>query len=524
MLQKEIPDIFVEKIFYNLTPAILYEHALKFEESNRITSSGALSSLSGIKTGRSPKDKRIVKNSESEQDVNWGNFNIPISQESFKSLKNNALEFLNKQPYLYICDVFAGWEKKFRLKVRVICTRPYHALFVNNMFIIPSEQELKEFGDPDCVIYNAGCYLPQTPLQEVDSKTNVSLNLDAKEMIILGTEYAGEMKKGIFTLMNYLMPKENILSMHCSVTEGYKGDVSIFLGLSGTGKTTLSADPNRKLIGDDEHCWHDNGIFNIEGGCYAKCDKLSKEKEPEIFAAIGFGSLLENVMIHPTTRTPDYHDLSITENTRASYKLESIKNSKIPAITNHAHNIIFLTCDAFGVLPPVSLLTADQALYYFISGYTAKISGTEVGIKEPVATFSSCFGAPFMVFSPIKYADLLKQKFQKHKNINIWLINTGWIGGAYGIGERISLKYTRSIIDAIHDGSLIKEEFNNFEIFNLKIPKKANHLPNFILNPKESWNNKSDYDNNRIKLAKLFIENFKNIQDINSLYHAGPQV
>jgi phosphoenolpyruvate carboxykinase (ATP) len=524
MLLKEIPDIFVEKIFYNLTPAILYEHALKFEESNMITSSGALSSLSGIKTGRSPKDKRIVKNSESERDVNWGNFNIPISQESFKSLKNNALEFLNKQPYLYICDVFAGWEKKFRLKVRVICTRPYHALFVNNMFIIPSEQELKEFGDPDCVIYNAGCYLPQTPLQEVDSKTNVSLNLDAKEMIILGTEYAGEMKKGIFTLMNYLMPKENILSMHCSVTEGHKGDVSIFLGLSGTGKTTLSADPNRKLIGDDEHCWHDNGIFNIEGGCYAKCDKLSKEKEPEIFAAIGFGSLLENVMIHPTTRTPDYNDLSITENTRASYKLESIKNSKIPAITNHAHNIIFLTCDAFGVLPPVSLLTADQALYYFISGYTAKISGTEVGIKEPAATFSACFGAPFMVFSPIKYADLLKQKLQKHKKINTWLINTGWIGGAYGIGERISLKYTRSIIDAIHDGSLIKEEFSNFEIFNLKIPKNTNHLPNFILNPKESWNNKSDYDNNRIKLAKLFIENFKNIQDINSLYHAGPQV
>lgn len=512
------------EIFYNLVPAMLYEHAIKYENGTVITSTGALSARSGEKTGRSPKDKRIVKHAESEQDVNWGDVNIPISEEGFATNKQTAIEYFKKQKKLYVFDVFAGWEKSCQLKVRVICSRPYHALFVSNMFILPTQAELQHFGQPDCIIYNAGAEKADENIPEVTSKASVCLNLETKEIVILGTEYAGEMKKGIFTIMNYLMPKRNILSMHCSVTEGLAGDVSILLGLSGTGKTTLSADPQRKLIGDDEHCWSDQGIFNIEGGCYAKCDHLSAEKEPDIFRAIRYGSLLENVVLDPSTREANYSDLSITENTRASYKIDYIKNAKIPCITSHANNIIFLTCDAFGVFPPVSLLTAEQALYYFMSGYTAKISGTEVGIKEPVATFSACFGAPFMVFSPQKYAELLAEKLKTFPKVKTWLINTGWTGGAFGVGERISLKYTRAILDSIHAGTLKDETFKNFEVFNLKIPLKVANVPEDILDPRNSWKDKENYDQARKKIAQMFIENFKKIKGSTLVAQAGPQV
>ncbi|KAB8037648.1 phosphoenolpyruvate carboxykinase (ATP) [Silvanigrella paludirubra] len=512
------------EIFHNALPAVLYEHAIKFEKGSVITSTGALSASSGEKTGRSPKDKRIVKHPESEKDVNWGDVNIPLTDEAFQENKKIALEYFKKQKQLYVLDVFAGWEKSCQLKVRVICSRPYHALFVSNMFILPTKMELENFGEPDCIIFNAGAQSADDSVFGVTSKASVCLNLEAKEIVILGTEYAGEMKKGIFTIMNYLMPKKNVLSMHCSVNEGAKGDVTVLLGLSGTGKTTLSADPNRKLIGDDEHCWHDDGIFNIEGGCYAKCDHLSAEKEPEIFEAIRFGSLLENVVLDPLTREPDYNDLTITENTRASYKINYIKNAKVPCVTSHASNIIFLTCDAFGVFPPVSLLTSEQALYYFMSGYTAKVSGTEVGIKEPVATFSACFGAPFMVFPPLKYAELLHEKLKKNPKIKTWLVNTGWTGGSYGVGQRISLKHTRSIIDAIHDGSLKDETFKNFDIFNLMIPLKINQVPSEILDPRNCWSNKEQFDISRKKIAQMFIDNFKKIQNNSSISQAGPQV
>ncbi|MGY3805402.1 phosphoenolpyruvate carboxykinase (ATP) [Pigmentibacter ruber] len=512
------------EIFHNLLPAELYEHAIKYEMGSIITSTGALSARSGEKTGRSPKDKRIVRHPESETFVNWGDVNIPISEEGFNANKQKAIDYFKNQPRLYVFDVFAGWEKSCQLKVRVICSRPYHALFVSNMFILPSKVELENFGQPDCIIYNAGAESANQDIPEVTSKTSICLNLEAKEIVILGTEYAGEMKKGIFSIMNYLMPQKNILSMHCSVTEGEQGDVSILLGLSGTGKTTLSADPKRKLIGDDEHCWSDQGIFNIEGGCYAKCDHLSMEKEPDIFQAIRFGSLLENVILDPKSRVADYNDLSITENTRASYKIDYIKNSKVPCVTSHANNIIFLTCDAFGVFPPVSLLTSEQALYYFMSGYTAKISGTEVGVKEPSATFSACFGAPFMVCPPQKYAELLDEKLKTFPKVKTWLINTGWTGGGYGSGERISLKYTRAILDSIHAGTLKDETFKNFEVFNLKIPVNVSNVPSEILDPRNTWKDKEAYDLSRKKIAQMFIENFKKIKGSSLIAQVGPQL
>lgn len=512
------------EVFHNVSISLLYEHALKYEKQSIITSTGALSASSGEKTGRSPKDKRIVKHPNSERDVDWGEVNIPLNEESFLLNKDLALNFLKKQDRLYVFDVFAGWEKSCQLKVRVICARPYHALFVSNMFIMPTKDELNKFDKPDCVIFNAGAQLADSNIPGITSKTSICLSLERKELIILGTEYAGEMKKGIFTIMNYLMPKNNILSMHCSVNEGMKGDVTVLLGLSGTGKTTLSADPNRKLIGDDEHCWNDEGIFNIEGGCYAKCDHLSAEKEPEIFEAIQFGSLLENVVVDPNTRIADFNNLSLTENTRASYKINKIRNAKIPCMTSHANNIIFLTCDAFGVFPPVSLLSSEQALYYFISGYTAKISGTEVGIKEPVATFSACFGAPFMVYSPLKYAELLSNKLIKNDKIKTWLINTGWTGGPFGVGKRIELKYTRAIIDSIHDGTLRNATFKNFDVFNFKIPLHVNKVPDELLDSRNTWNNKENFDVTRKRIAKMFIDNFKKIADNSNISKDGPQI
>ncbi|KAB8033227.1 phosphoenolpyruvate carboxykinase (ATP) [Fluviispira multicolorata] len=514
------------KIYHNTSIPIIYEHSIHFENNSFLTDSGALVAFSGEKTGRSPKDKRIVKHPESELNIDWGEVNIAQSQTSFVACKQRALDYLSTKENLYVVDGYAGWDKSYQIKVRVICSRPYHALFMHNMLIRPTPEELKNFGEPDCVIFNAGSHCADDHAEGMTSKTSISFHFEQKEIVILGTDYAGEMKKGVFTVMNYLMPKKKVLSLHCSVNEGaQEGDISIFLGLSGTGKTTLSADPNRKLIGDDEHCWSDSGIFNIEGGCYAKCDHLSREKEPEIFGAIKFGTLLENIVADPNTRKVDYSDLSITENTRASYKIEYIENAKIPCTTNHANNIIFLTCDAFGVLPPVSLLTPEQAMYHFMSGYTAKIAGTEVGIKEPKATFSACFGAPFMVWHPIKYAELLAQKMREHST-QAWLVNTGWTAGGYGEGERISLKYTRSILNAIHSGELINEGFENFAVFNFKIPRQIRSIPTQILNPRNTWSDKNNYDLNRIKIANMFIDNFKKFVQKTSqdVLKAGPDI
>jgi phosphoenolpyruvate carboxykinase (ATP) len=389
--------ISVAAIMRNIAPAKLYEQALRHEKGSAISDQGALVVSSGKKTGRSPGDKRIVDDPQTTGDIWWGSINIKLQEHTFMINHERAIDYLNTCEQLYVVDGFAGWDPQYRLKIRVICTRAYHALFMHNMLIRPSEVELAAFGEPDFTIYNAGRFPANRYTSEMTSRTSIDLSFERREMVILGTEYAGEMKKGVFTVMNFLMPKAGLLSMHCSANAGEAGDVALFFGLSGTGKTTLSADPRRRLIGDDEHVWSGEGVFNIEGGCYAKCIDLTEEKEPEIYRAIRFGTVLENVVYDEDRRVVDYESDAITENTRAAYPIEYIPNAEIPCIGGHPRNIVFLTCDAFGVLPPVSRLTPDQAMYHFISGYTAKVAGTEMGVTEPEATFSACFGAAFMV-------------------------------------------------------------------------------------------------------------------------------
>ncbi|KAI1535553.1 PckA Phosphoenolpyruvate carboxykinase ATP [Pyrenophora tritici-repentis] len=456
-------------IIANPSVAALYEDALVYETGSAITASGALSAYSGAKTGRSPSDKRIVEEDSSKNDVWWGPVNKPMK----------------------------------------------------------TDEELEHFK-PDYTIYNAGAFPANRYTSGMTSSTSVALNFADKEMVILGTEYAGEMKKGIFTVLYYEMPvKHNVLTLHSSANEGQSGDVTVFFGLSGTGKTTLSADPKRALIGDDEHCWSDTGIFNIEGGCYAKCIGLSAEKEPDIFGAIRFGSILENVVFDPVTRQVDYDDDTLTENTRCAYPIEYIENTKIPCISeNHPSNIILLTCDARGVLPPISKLSPEQTMYHFISGYTSKMAGTEQGVTEPQATFSSCFAQPFLALHPMRYAKMLAEKIKEH-NANAWLLNTGWVGaGATTGGKRCPLKYTRAILDAIHSGELAKVEYETYETFGLSVPKTCPNVPDELLNPAKSWNGTADFKGEVEKLGKLFMENFKKYEDqaTKDVIESGPHV
>ncbi|EGC35503.1 hypothetical protein DICPUDRAFT_47664 [Dictyostelium purpureum] len=515
------------KVFHNPAVSVLYEHALQFEHGSAITSSGALATRSGVKTGRSPKDKRIVHEPSSCNDIWWGPVNIPLDDLSFMINRERAIDYLNTQERIYVIDGYAGWDPRYRIKVRVICARAYHALFMHNMLIrITSKEELRNFGEPDYTIYNAGQFPANRFTKGMSSSSSVAIDFARKEMVILGTQYAGEMKKGILTIMMYLMPKMGVLPLHSSCNQGRdNGDTTLFFGLSGTGKTTLSADVHRELIGDDEHVWTDTGCFNIEGGCYAKCIDLSREKEPEIFDAIRFGSVLENVVFNNVTRKVDYNDTSVTENTRCAYPLEHIPNAKFPAIAGHPKNIIMLTCDAFGILPPVSRLTPEQVMYHFIQGYTAKVAGTEVGVTEPTAAFSSCYGEPFIVWHPTKYAEMLAEQLHRHK-ARAWLINTGWTGGSYGVGSRIKLSYTRAIIDAIHSGELEKQETTPMDVFGLLVPNSCPNVPSEILMPINSWSDKEKYKTTLHKLAKLFIENFKKYQDKASkeVLAAGPQL
>jgi phosphoenolpyruvate carboxykinase (ATP) len=508
----------------NGAPALLYEHAVLYDNA-QIASNGAICTNSGEKTGRSPKDKRIVDNPESHDDIWWGPVNMPLSAESFDVNRGIAIEYLNSCPHLYVMDGFAGWDEKHRIKVRIVCSRPYHALFMHNMLIRPTAEQLADFGEPDYVIFNAGGQAADTDIEGVDSNTSVALNFERGEFVILGTEYAGEMKKGVFTIMHYLMPKRGILSMHCSANEGEQGDVSLFFGLSGTGKTTLSADSRRRLIGDDEHCWTDTGVFNIEGGCYAKCIGLSAEREPEIYDAIRFGSVLENTVRDPVTREVDYDDVSLTQNTRASYPIEYIPNARIPCLGGHPSNVILLTCDAFGVLPPVSKLTPEQAMYHFINGYTAKVAGTEMGVDEPEATFSACFGAAFLVMHPAVYAEMLAVNMKEH-GATAWLINTGWTGGAYGTGERMNLSHTRAIIDAIHSGELAGQQTVEDSAFGLAIPEACPGCPSGVLIPRNTWSDVEQYDATARKLAELFHQNFQQYSDQSSeaIRSAGPKI
>lgn len=411
-------------------------------------------------------------------------------------------------------DGYAGWDPKYRIKTRVISIRPYHALFMKQMLMRGSPDQLnedfKETG-PDFTVINSGEMSANTHTADVESKTSVSVNFTSKEAVILGTQYAGEMKKGIFGVMNFMMPFKGCLPMHASANAG-KDDTTILFGLSGTGKTTLSADPKRALIGDDEHVWTDTGIFNIEGGCYAKCIGLSKEKEPEIFNAIKFGSIVENINFHPGTRTINYDDTSKTLNTRVCYPLEHIEGVQIPAIGDHPKNIIFLTCDANGVLPPVAKLNPDQIMYHFMSGYTAKVAGTEMGVKEPVPSFSACFGEAFMPLHPYRYAKMLAEKVAKH-DAHVWLMNTGWTGGKQGVGHRMSLKDTRGLLDAIHDGSLEKAQYQTMPGFNFQVPKALDGIDSKIFMPIQAWNDHDEYNKTANKLATQFQRNFKKYTD-----------
>jgi len=502
-------------VSYNECPGKLYKCALN-ENMTTISSNGALVVYSGVKTGRSPKDKRIVYDKLTEN-IWWDKDspNIKMDSATFEINRETAICYLNNLDKIFVFDGFAGWDKNNRIKVRVLSERAYHCLFMHNMLIRPTKEELEQFGEPDYTIYNAGTFPCNRFTGNMTSSTSIDFNFTKKEIIILGTQYAGEMKKGIFTVMHYLMPKKNILSLHSSANEA-NNMTCLFFGLSGTGKTTLSADPNRYLIGDDEHCWSDNGIFNIEGGCYAKCINLTPEKEPEIWNAIKFGTILENVALDENNIV-DYEDISITQNSRAAFPIHYNCQAKIPCIGNHPNNIILLTCDAFGVLPPVSKLNNEQLMYYFISGYTSKIAGTEDGIKEPEATFSACFGEAFIIWHPIRYAKMLEEKIKNH-NCNVWLINTGWLGGSFNEGKRCNLRDTRAIVNAIHNDQLNNIEYETLPIFNLKYPKYSKYINNKILNPAELWKDKKIYNNKLLKLAKLFVNNFKkyNCRDLES--------
>ena len=511
-------------MLHNAPTPVLYEEALRNEEGSYITSAGALAVSSGAKTGRSPGDKRIVE-TDDLKDIWWGKVNIGMPPTAFITCRERAIDYLNTREQLYVVDAFAGWDKDYRIKVRVIATRAYHALFMQNMLVLPTPEEQASFI-PEFVIYNAGCFPANRYTKGMSSSTCIALSFERREMVVLGTEYAGEMKKGILTLMMYEMPRLRQLPLHSSATVGHKGDVTLFFGLSGTGKTTLSADPKRLLIGDDEHVWTDKGVFNVEGGCYAKAINLTRENEPEIFDAIQFGAVLENVCFNATNRLVDYKDISLTENTRAAYPLQHIPNALIPAVVDsHPQAIVLLCCDAFGVIPPVSVLNPDQVEYYFVSGYTAKVAGTEQGVTEPTATFSPCFAGPFLVHHPMVYAELLSSRLKRH-SAKAYLINTGWVGGAYGVGKRCPLKYTRKIVDAINEGSLVGVKTKRMEVFNLDVPVDIPGVPSELLYPRDMWKDENAFDAQVSKLAGLFQTNFKEYENRcpPTVKAAGPQL
>ncbi len=504
-----------------------YDELFELERQNAegaVSENGTMMVDTGKFTGRSPKDKYFVHQSPSFENIAWGKINQPMAPEIFDELYAEVIDYLSGKD-LYVTDGFCGANEKTRKSVRFITEFAWQSHFVKNMFIRPSASDQEHFA-PQFTVYNA-CSLTNKNWERhgLNSEVFVVFNIEKNVAIIGGTWYGGEMKKGIFTMMNYWLPMQEILSMHCSANVGHNGDVALFFGLSGTGKTTLSTDPNRRLIGDDEHGWDDDGIFNFEGGCYAKCINLSAENEPEIYNAIKRNALLENVVSNDDGLI-DFDSDAKTENTRVSYPIEHIENHDPSLKGSHPKNIIFLTCDAFGVLPPVSKLTKEQAMYYFLSGYTAKVAGTERGVTEPQATFSSCFGEAFLPLHPTVYAKLLGEKMEKH-NVNAYLVNTGWVGGGYGIGNRMSIKATRACINAILDGSINNVEFDQTRWFRLNIPKTLPGVDDTLLNPRNAWSDKDAFDRTANKLAGMFIENFKKYiksGDDFDFTKAGPQV
>ncbi len=512
----------VENVFYNSDYKEL--RAKELESGLQIADNGAMMVDTGIFTGRSPKDKYFVKQPPSSDNIAWGDINLETSKEVFDILFDKVKKQLSNKD-IYIQDVFCGASEASKKSIRFITEIAWQAHFVKNMFIRPKDDELRDFK-PDFLFYNACNVIDEDWKKHgLNSEVFVVFNIEENIAIVGGTWYGGEMKKGIFSMMNYWLPLEGKLPMHCSANVGKDGDTALFFGLSGTGKTTLSADPKRSLIGDDEHGWDDDGIFNFEGGCYAKCIGLNASSEPEIFGAVKENALLENV-VADKSGTVDYNDSTKTENTRVSYPIEHISNHEPSLKAGHPKNIIFLSADAFGVLPPVSKLTKEQAMYYFLSGYTAKVAGTERGVTEPVATFSACFGEAFLPLHPTVYAKLLGEKIDKH-NVNVYLVNTGWTGGAYGVGKRMSLKATRACIDAIMDGSILECEFATTNTFGFHYPTVLPGVDTKVLNPKNAWADKEAYKATRDNLARLYIENFKKYLDKDAEFDyslAGPKL
>jgi phosphoenolpyruvate carboxykinase (ATP) len=500
-------DIENARVHWNLNPSELYEHALRNGEAE-LTRDGALRVLTGQYTGRSPKDKFFVQQAPSTEHIWWGDVNQPTTPELFDHMYAKVVNHLKRSRNLYIQDAFCGTDRNYRLPIRVMSEVAYHALFAWNMFVRPTAAELANHA-PEFTVLAAPTLLARPDEDGTRSGTFIGVNLEKKLIIIVGTLYSGEVKKGIFSVMNYLLPQQGVMPMHCSANTSADGkNTAIFFGLSGTGKTTLSADPNRILIGDDEHGWSDKGIFNFEGGCYAKTINLSAEGEPLIYATTSrFGTILENVPLRKC-RTPDFSDTRYTENTRCSYPLHFIPNASDDGLAGHPDNVIFLTADAYGVVPPISKLSPEQAMYHFISGYTARVAGTERGVTEPQATFSACFGEPFMPLHPTVYAELLSQKIRKH-NAAVWLVNTGWTGGAYGVGKRMELSYTRRIVNAALNGELDNVEFEEEPFFGLMIPTSVPDVPREILNPRLTWVDKAAYDAQAKQLAAMFRKNFE---------------
>lgn len=477
-----------------------------------LTVDGAVRAETGKYTGRSPKDKYTVEEADSKDQIDWGSVNQPISSEVFDNLYVKVVNYLKEKDELFVFKGFAGADKDSQLSIQVINEYAWHNLFVHQLFIRPTEEELASHV-ADFTIVSAPNFKADPAVDGTASETFIIVSLEKKVILIGGTEYAGEMKKSIFSIMNYLLPQQGILSMHCSANVGEAGDVALFFGLSGTGKTTLSADADRKLIGDDEHGWSDNGVFNIEGGCYAKTINLSEEKEPEIYHAIRFGSVLENVVVDAETRVCDYDDGSLTENTRVAYPIDYIENIVTPSVAGHPKTIIFLTADAFGVLPPISKLTKEQAMYHFLSGFTSKLAGTERGVTEPEPVFSTCFGSPFLPLPATVYAEMLGQKIDEH-GAQVFLVNTGWTGGEYGTGSRMKLSYTRTMVRAAIDGKLNNVETIQDSVFGLHIPTAVEGVPTEVLNPRDAWADKVAYDAKAAELADLFKENFKKFSNV----------
>ncbi|NGP86996.1 phosphoenolpyruvate carboxykinase (ATP) [Fodinibius halophilus] len=507
---------------WNLTPPELYEEAIKNGEAT-LTEDYAIRILTGEYTGRSPKDKYIVDQPSIHDDIDWGEINQPTEEEVFDNLFEKVTDYLQDKK-LYVKDCFAGADEKYQLNVRVVSEAAYHGLFAHNMFVRPSAEEL-ENHEPEFTVLAAPNFKADPEVDGTKTETFIFVNFDKKIILIGGTLYSGEVKKGIFSVMNYMLPKKDVMAMHCSANMSEDGDTAVFFGLSGTGKTTLSSDQDRILIGDDEHGWSEDGVFNIEGGCYAKTINLSKEGEPLIYATTKMpGTILENVVLDEN-RSPNFDDTSYTQNTRCSYPIHYIPNANESGTGNHPSNVIFLTCDAFGVLPPISKLTPEQAMYHFISGYTAKVAGTERGVTEPQATFSACFGAPFMPLHPTVYAELLAKKIRKH-NSSVWLLNTGWTGGPHGVGHRMELPHTRQMLSEALNGNIEDVEFKIDPVFGLAIPQHVEGVPDEVLIPRNTWDDKTAYDEKADQLAKMFAENFEQFENEASkeLIKAGPKV